>query len=253
MHQFKDKLFIIIPCYNEQDNISNLIEGYSLIIAEFENGKILLINDGSTDKTEQVIKILIKDNPQFELINKPNSGHGSTCLYGYKIAIEKGADYIFQVDSDNQNKCIDFWKLWEQKSKADFVFGNRKPRNDGFFRKIVTFVLKFLITIIYRVNIKDPNVPFRLMSAGILAKYIKIIPSDFFITNTLISILLVVNNENIQWIDVEFNKRQKGKNSISVIPIIKVSKKIYTELIWLKRKIKMDKLLNGYMVKTCPE
>lgn len=238
MPQFKDKLFIIIPCYNEQDNIVNVIADYDKIISKFENGKVLLINDGSKDNSEVVIKENIKNRTQIELINKANSGHGSTCLFGYKLALEKGADFIFQVDSDNQNKSEDFWKLWEQKSESNFVFGNRKPRNDGFFRKIVTFVLKLLIKIIFGINVKDPNVPFRLMNANILAKYIKIIPQDFFITNSLISTILVVDNEKIKWIDVEFNKRQKGKNSISVIPILKVSKTIYRELIWLKQNMK---------------
>jgi len=238
MPQFKEKLFIVIPCYNEQENISNVIFDYQKIISEFENGKVLLINDGSTDNTEFVIKENIKNRTQIELINKPNSGHGSSCLYGYKLAITQGAEYIFQVDSDNQNKSQDFWKLWEKRNESNFVFGNRKHRNDGFFRKIVSLILKCSILVIFGLKIKDPNVPFRLMNANILAKYIEQIPSSFFITNTLISIILAVNNEKIKWLDVEFNKRQKGKNSISVIPILKVSKTIYRELIWLKRNMR---------------
>lgn len=238
MPQFKEKLFIIIPCYNEQDNISKAISDYNKIISEFENGKVLLINDGSKDNTEDVIREKIKNKPQIELINKANSGHGPTCLYGYNLAIEKGADYIFQVDSDNQNKSEDFWKLWSEKNYGEFVFGNRKPRNDGFFRKIVTFILRSSIFLIFRVKVKDPNVPFRLMNAHILAKYIKIIPSEMFIVNTLISTLLISNNENLRWVDVEFNKREKGKNSISIIPVLKLSTKIYRELIWLKRNMK---------------
>lgn len=234
MPQFKDKFFIIIPCYNEQDNIVNVIADYHKIISEFENGRVLLINDGSKDHSEAVIKENIKNRTQLELINKANSGHGSSCLYGYKLAIEKGADYIFQVDSDNQNKSSDFWKLWEQKNEADFVFGNRKPRNDGYFRKFVTFVLKTSIYLMFGVKIKDPNVPFRLMNVKKIAKYLEIIPNNSFITNTLISILLISNNETIKWVNVEFNKRKKGKNSISIIPILKISIKIYRELIWLK-------------------
>lgn len=238
MPQFKEKFFIIIPCYNEQDNISKAILDYNQIISEFEDGRLILINDGSKDKTEEVIRNLIKDKPQIELINKANSGHGSTCLYGYKLAIESGANYIFQVDSDNQNKSEDFWKLWSEKDNAEFVFGNRKPRNDGVFRKMVTLVLKSLIFLIFRAKVKDPNVPFRLMNAHTLAKYIKIIPSEMFIVNTLISTLLISNNENLRWVDVEFNKREKGKNSISILPVLKLSTKIYRELIWLKRNMK---------------
>jgi dolichol-phosphate mannosyltransferase len=238
MPHFKDKLFIIIPCYNEQYNIGKTIFGYYKIISKFENGKILIINDGSIDNTEEVIDENIKNIPQIELINKENSGHGSTCLFGYKLAIEKGANYIFQVDSDNQNKSEDFWSLWNQKGEANFVFGNRKPRKDGYFRKIVTNILTFLIKIIFGKLIKDPNVPFRLMKANILEKYLSIIPPHFFITNTLLSIILVTNKEKIKWVDVEFFKRQNGKNSISLFSILKISKTVFQELMWLKRNLK---------------
>jgi len=239
MEKFKDKLFIVIPCYNEEENIKNVIEDYNKIILNFENGKVLILNDGSKDKSAEIIKLNIQNKTQFIFIDKQNSGHGSTCLFGYKLAIEQNADYIFQVDSDNQNNSQDFWKLWLQKDKADFVFGNRKPRKDGFFRKIITTILKMCILIIFKVNVKDPNVPFRLMNAKILKKYIEIFPELSFSINSLISIMLLKNKEKIDWVDVEFLKREKGQGSISIIPILKNSKKVITELIWLKKNIKI--------------
>ena len=56
-----------------------------------------------------------KDFPQLIPLDKPNSGHGATVLYLYRYAIENGADYIFQTDSDGQTNPEEFWQMYENR------------------------------------------------------------------------------------------------------------------------------------------
>ena len=94
-----DKLYIVIPAYNEQDNIEQVINDWYPVI-EKHNGngqsRLIVIDDGSKDSTYEKLKQCTKTRPLLISITKPNGGHGATVLYGYKYALKNGADYIFQ-------------------------------------------------------------------------------------------------------------------------------------------------------------
>ena len=62
--------------------------------------RLTIINDGSKDKTGEIARASMAGRPLLEVIDKQNGGHGETVLFGYRHAIEAGADYIFQTDSD---------------------------------------------------------------------------------------------------------------------------------------------------------
>ena len=95
-----DKLYIVIPAYNEQDNIEQVINDWYPVI-EKHNGngqsRLIVIDDGSKDSTYEKLKQCTKTRPLLIPITKPNGGHGATVLYGYKYALKNGADYIFQT------------------------------------------------------------------------------------------------------------------------------------------------------------
>ena len=96
------KLAIIIPVFNEENNIEKLITDWFKEISKYykKNFKFIIINDGSTDDTHKKLK-KIKSNFLI-YINQKNIGHGNTCFKGYKLALKKKYDLIFQIDSDNQ-------------------------------------------------------------------------------------------------------------------------------------------------------
>lgn len=100
-----DILYLVMPAYNEQDNIENTVRTWYPIV-ERHNGdgksRLVVFNDGSKDNTLAVCRKLMKELPLFEVVDKPNSGHGPTVIRAYDYAIKAGADYIFQTDSDGQ-------------------------------------------------------------------------------------------------------------------------------------------------------
>ena len=80
-------LFIVIPAYNESENIEQTIrDWYPIVESNNKEGKsrLVIINDGSKDNTLQLVKAQMKDHPLLIALDKPNGGHGSTVLYGYR-------------------------------------------------------------------------------------------------------------------------------------------------------------------------
>ena len=111
-----DKLYIVIPAYNESENLSDLVNDWYPIV-EKHNGdgesRLVIIDDGSKDNTYKSLCSLAESRPFLLPLTKLNGGHGATVLYGYRYAIENGADYVFQTDSDGQTNAAEFEKFWE--------------------------------------------------------------------------------------------------------------------------------------------
>ncbi|CCZ09995.1 glycosyltransferase family 2 protein [uncultured Culturomica sp.] len=232
-----DKLYIVMPAYNEEANIRTVVEQWHPVVEQIgEDSRVVIVDDGSKDATYRVLEELRATYPQLIGLTKKNSGHGSTCLYAYRYAIEQGADYVFQTDSDGQTDPVEFTSFWEQRADYDFLIGARKERQDGFSRVVVTKVLKLVVMFIFGRVIEDANTPFRLMRASKLALLLKEIPQDFFLANVLVSVLAVSENMKTRWIPITFKPRQGGVNSINLKRIMKIGIKSVKDL----RKVKKD-------------
>jgi glycosyltransferase involved in cell wall biosynthesis len=220
-----DKLYIVIPAYNEEENIQAVIKQWYPIVDKIGNGsRLVVIDDGSKDSTYAIIRNMGKGLEALEPISKSNGGHGSTVLYGYKYALEKGADYIFQTDSDGQTLPDEFWAFWEKRKSFDMVIGQRKGRQDGLSRVFVTKVLKYVLWLCFRVKVKDANTPYRLMKAAVLKKYLKLIPKGYNLSNVLISVIYAKEQLKVQYIPITFRPRQGGVNSINFKKIFGIGK-----------------------------
>ena len=115
----QDILYIVIPAYNEADNITNVINEWYPIVEKYNGNKksrLVILNDGSKDNTAEIAKNLCRTKPLLLVIDKANSGHGATVLYGYKYALKNKADFIFQTDSDGQTRPEEFHQFWTQES-----------------------------------------------------------------------------------------------------------------------------------------
>ncbi|MEL7568548.1 MAG: glycosyltransferase family 2 protein [Eubacteriaceae bacterium] len=233
-----DTLYIVIPAYNEEENIESVTKEWHAIVSKIGgNSSLLIIDDGSKDNTYQKLLELKKELPFLQPITKTNSGHGGTVLYGYSYAIDKGADYVFQTDSDGQTIADEFWPLWEQRENYDIQIGHRKGRQDGFSRVFVTKTLKLVLLLTFGLWIKDANTPFRLMSAESLKKYLPKIPVDYNLSNVLLTVLYEKSKERIKYIPITFRPRQGGINSINFKKIIKIGQKALKDFAKLRTHI----------------
>lgn len=218
-----DRLFIIIPAYNEQDNIRQVVsDWYPVVTSHGEDSRLVVIDDGSRDDTYRILKELEADMPKLIALTKENGGHGATLLYGYRYALEQGADYVFQTDSDGQTLPSEFEPFWKARTKYDITIGYRNKRRDGLSRILVTRILRLVVYICFRTYILDSNTPYRIMTASSLKENLKFIPDDFFLSNVALAAIYKKRRQKVHFIPISFRPRQGGTNSINLFKIIKV-------------------------------
>lgn len=220
-----DCLYIVIPAYNEEENIERVLcDWYPVVERHRADGasRLLVIDDGSKDRTYQILQSLKEKYPLLEAVTKPNAGHGATVLYGYHYALEHGADYVFQTDSDGQTLPEEFEPFWEQRKAYDLLIGRRWHRQDGWSRNFVTRVLRLVIRLTFKVWTEDANTPYRLMGADSLRQVLEKVPRDFNLSNVLISVLYCKGPYRVIYFPITFRPRQGGVNSINIKKIIRI-------------------------------
>ena len=233
-----DKLYIIIPAYNEEATLKNVIdEWYPMVVMAGTESRLVIIDDGSKDKTLKMAENEAKNKPQLIVRSKKNSGHGATILTGYKFALEQGADYVFQTDSDGQTRASEFPDFWRMRRQYDMIVGYRNKRQDGLSRIFVTKILKLVVFLSFHVSVKDANTPFRLMNAKTLSQKITLIPEDFFLTNVLLAVIYTKHKCKVKFIPITFRPRQGGVNSINMKRIFGIGKNAVRDFVRLNKTI----------------
>lgn len=241
----KDVLYIVVPAYNEQDNILKLINEWYPIIEKYNGegkSRLVILNDGSKDNTYEITKKETKNRPLMDVINKENTGHGATVLYGYQYAIDAGADFIFQTDSDGQTNPEEFHEFWNLRHEYNMIIGHRNKREDGISRVFVTKVLKHVIKLTFGVTVIDANTPFRLMDRNSLIECKKVIPTDFNLSNVILSVIYLKKGYKVKYIPITFRQRQGGVNSINLKRIFRIGKKALNDFKRINKKLKMEGL-----------
>lgn len=225
-----EKLYIVIPAYNEQDTIKKVIDDWYPVVEQIGGeSRLVIVNDGSSDRTEEILAGCAESHERLVGLTKENGGHGAAVLYGYQYALDAGAEYIFQTDSDGQTVSAEFWDFWKQRKAYDMVIGNRVKREDGFSRIVVTKVLKLVLLMLFHVRIPDANTPFRLMKADTLAQYLPLIPPGYHLSNVIISVIYKKKKLAVKYMPITFRPRQGGVNSINMKKIIQIGRQAWKD------------------------
>ncbi|MDR2148307.1 MAG: glycosyltransferase family 2 protein [Tannerella sp.] len=234
-----DKLYIVIPAYNEAENIVSVAREWHEVVKNIsEDSRLVIIDDGSKDNTYSILNGFKGELPQLTAITKPNGGHGATVLYGYNYALSQGADYVFQTDSDGQTIPSEFREFWESRQMFSAVIGYRNQRKDGVSRIFVSKVLKTVLWSVFKLNIPDANTPFRLIKSDVLKKYVPKIPHDFNLSNVLLTVFLVKYEKDVKFIPITFRPRQGGINSINLRKIVKLGFQAIKDFLELRKMMK---------------
>lgn len=222
-----ESLYIVMPAYNEEANIGATVSDWYPIIRHLNKdgdsgSRLVVVNDGSRDNTLSILRQLESSLPYLTVIDKPNGGHGSAVLTGYRYAIEKHADYIFQTDSDGQTNPREFPAFWARRHTYDAVIGNRSHREDGASRVFVENTLRFILLLTFGVSVPDSNAPFRLMRTSLVARYLPRMSEDFNLPNVMLTTFFAYYHENIVFREISFRPRTRGTNSINMKRIAKI-------------------------------
>lgn len=162
---------IIIPTYNEFGNIASLTRE---ILRAAHTTDILIIDDNSPDGTGRLVDQLAAQNSRISVIHRPGKlGYGTAYVQGFKYALERGYDAVFQMDADfsHDPECIpEFLQVLE---KADLVIGSRyvnggKTPNWGFKRKMISFSGNLFVRLMLGIPVRDCTSGFRCYRAKTL-------------------------------------------------------------------------------------
>lgn len=237
-----DSLYIIIPAYNEAENIGEIIkQWYPIVLRHNADGRsrLVILDDGSKDNTLELVKVEVAKKEFLEVITRENSGHGATIYFGYQYAIESNADFIFQTDSDGQTLASEFENFWNHRYDSDVIIGDRHNRQDGISRKMVSACLRCIVNMIFKVKPDDVNTPYRLMSRQALESAIKYLPLEYNLTNVGLTAVFASMAEGrpseeyrikLMFIPITFNNRRAGNNSINIIKIFKIGIRAVADL-----------------------
>jgi dolichol-phosphate mannosyltransferase len=231
------ELAVVMPVFNEQDTIQGVLREWNQVLQPLvSNFVFIIVNDGSTDATQAKLEQLDDETPdRYLLIYKPNSGHGNSCRVGYDIAATGSCQWVLQIDSDGQCDPKYFPEFWHNRNGADCVFGLRRTRSDGFARTMTSNICRWGSSIVCRADLRDPNVPYRLIRRSVLKVALSYIPTGFNIHNVALTYILR-KTPALKWrfVSINFRDRQGGSNSINVIKVCQWGAEMLLELTRLK-------------------
>jgi glycosyltransferase involved in cell wall biosynthesis len=231
------ELITIMPVFNEADCISAVItEWLHALSRERIKHCLIAINDGSTDATFSILQNLQSQFPE-ELIvlNKSNSGHGQTCRFGYEFALEQGAQWILQIDSDGQCDSSFFSQFMAKRSRADCVFGVRIERDDGVMRRLISELSRLLIAVVAGQNLRDPNVPYRLIKSDTLGKALSRIPKEFDLQNVAMAVVLK-RSRDVRWafVPIRFRAPSHPQGRMTFVRILRMGLRMLMQMRTIK-------------------
>jgi glycosyltransferase involved in cell wall biosynthesis len=168
--RFNRGISVVLPAYNEEavirQTVIEVIQKLTPLVADFE---IIVVNDGSKDKTRQVVEYLAWNFPQVRLINHPvNRGYGSALVTGFTNTRK---ELVFFMDSDGQFDIADLALLLPHIHDHDAVLGYRIHRQDRWMRTLNAWGWKCLIRVFFGVKVRDVDCAFKLFRADFFYRY----------------------------------------------------------------------------------
>lgn len=180
------ELSIFFPFWNEEKNIEQVIKK-AIPIAKKVAGKweIIIVDDGSSDKTLAIARSLQKENPNLVIVShNKNRGYGAALKSGFEKA---SYEFIVFNDGDGQFDFSQVTKFIEKIDKADIVIGFRKKRLDNPFRHILMNLLKIWDLIFFGFNFKDIDCGFKLFRKESLFKIMPFKSEGAMITTEILA------------------------------------------------------------------
>lgn len=194
---------LAMPAFNEEATIAGFLQE---IAHAFESTSfhLVVVNDCSTDHTEQVLRELAeKTLPLTVYSNEKNSGHGPSTLTALTLAISQNPSYIVATDGDGHvtgQTLFDLYQVALNSAENTVIEGVRTQRDDPWFRKLVSFATRTLVRQQSGVGPTDANTPFRVYPREVAKTLLDQIPRDHLTPNLMMSTL--VRRQGVPYLEV---------------------------------------------------
>ena len=164
---------VIVPTYNEQENISNLIKAISSLPVSFD---ILIIDDNSPDGTAATVKGMMPSFPNLHLLERPGKmGLGRAYIAGFEWALQRDYKYIFEMDADFSHNPDDLVRLWDacENKGADLAIGSRyisgvNVVNWPMGRVLMSYIASMYVRLVTGMKIMDTTAGFKCYRREVL-------------------------------------------------------------------------------------
>ena len=232
----KVSLSVVMPAYNEEDAITDAVADVEQhILSKIPDSELVVVNDGSRDKTGAIMDEICKSNPNVRVVHKVNGGHGPAIMTGLD---NSSGEYVFLIDSDRQillDNFADFWAAVEE--GYDGAFGVRRQRHDPTLRLLLTKVIRYSLTLLFGVKIFDANIPFKLLRRKIWDDAKKLMASDTLAPSLFLAIYMKRKGYKIKTMDIIHQERSTGEVSIKRWKLIKFCAKAFGQMMTFRKAL----------------
>ena len=225
---------IIIPTYNEADNVSKIIPE---VLAQDEGFNVLIVDDNSPDGTAKLVKEMQRTNQRIHILERPNKlGLGTAYVAGFKYALTHGFDLVFEMDADFSHDPKMLVKLLTKAEDYDLVIGSRyisgvNVVNWPMRRLILSYSANLYTRIITGLPVKDATAGFKCYRRAVLESYdLDSIKSNGYSFQIETNYLAWKHGFRICEVPIVFTDRREG--------VSKMSKHIVYEAAWMVWKLK---------------
>lgn len=219
------KIMVTLPTYNERENIQRLIKE---IHCQGENIEIIVADDDSPDGTWAVVKKMSEENPGVHLLHrKKNKGRGYAGIDAFRYTLEKGADYIIEMDADFSHHPKFIPSFLEKIEEYDVVIGSRTV-NGGldaerpFLRRFISIMANFYIRAFLGIKVRDCTSGYRCFRREVLDR---VDLDSFFSTGPAIvqELLYKAYLKGFSFIEIPivFTNRHSGESKLNIRKLIK--------------------------------
>ena len=211
-------LSVVLPAYNEEDNIESTVNSCLLYLDKrFSDYEVIVVNDGSSDNTSDIVQKLSITSNSIKLINHDiNRGYGSALRTGFDNSI---MNFIFFMDSDGQFDISELDQLIEKIENNNAVIGYRRKRADASIRLINQKLYHQYIKIFFGLGVRDIDCAFKVFARSSYEK-IKPIKSDGALFSAELLIKLLRNDVKIVEVPVNHYPRQYGAQTGANLGVI---------------------------------
>jgi dolichol-phosphate mannosyltransferase len=225
---------IIIPTYNEADNVAKIIPE---VLAQDEGFNVLIVDDNSPDGTAKLVKEMQRTNVRIHLIERTSKlGLGTAYVAGFKYALAHGFDFVFEMDADFSHDPNMLVKLLATAEDFDLVIGSRyisgvNVVNWPMRRLILSYSANLYTRIITGLPVKDATAGFKCYRRAVLESFdLDSIKSNGYSFQIETNYLAWKHGFRICEIPIVFTDRREG--------VSKMSKHIVYEAAWMVWKLK---------------
>lgn len=221
------ELLLIIPAYNEEENIERIV---SLLQREYKEYDYVIINDGSRDRTSEIC-----EEKGYECLDLPvNLGLAGAFQTGLKYADKKGYHFAIQFDADGQHRPEYIAPMLEEiKRGKDIVIGSRflKRKKESSLRMLGSRLLTFSIRLTTKTRISDPTSGMRMFSRNMIREFAH--NMNYGPEPDTIAYLLK-KGARVSEVPVEMNERWAGESYLNLINSMKYMIKMMISILLIQ-------------------